>query len=104
MGIPGSPCMARSRSRGETGPCGWSSGAWLEAEADADRGAPEVEVAEIEVARVDDHAVRARLALQAAEVAEVAAQPDVVVEVPLEAAADVDGEVVAGDVVEEVAR
>src|SRR4051812_4677198 len=109
--------MASSPCRERPGRCGRSSGGCpeppraskpslersLEAEREADRAAPEIEVAEVEIARVDDDPVGARLALEAAEVADVAAQADVAVEVADEAAARVEGEVVPAHGVEEVA-
>src|SRR5690349_4371697 len=70
----------------------------LPAERDADRAAPKVEVAQADI----EFAIR-RLVLQRPEVADVAADADVVGEEALHAATDVDPPVVGGQVIEEVA-
>src|SRR5262249_36536830 len=70
----------------------------------ANRSAPEREITQFEFGGIDQRAIRARLAGQTAEVADIAAQADVFVEIALQAAAHVEREVVARDVAEEGVR
>src|SRR5689334_24276970 len=74
------------------------SAAATDAEGHADRRAPEVEVRQREV-----DVAAGLVVLQRAEVAQVATDTDAVVDVAVDAAADVDSEIVAGEIVEQPA-